>query len=420
VSLLDDARLVDAAHKITNARRKPEKHPTGYDLGIDTASGKVAWRSERPIAVDEYDDRFAELLTEWGFDPDLFQLEHDRVEVRTWDSHYGIEQEPKRFWYYKGVVVRKRPKEDLGDLVKRIRSKRSIKAKDYAKLADTTFVVLNADWQLGKQDGGGTEGIIRRVTEAIPKIRERYMDLRKRGHKFNDLLIANLGDLVEGCEGHYPMQTYSVELSRREQVRLARELLTSQLMAWSDDFERVMVVAIPGNHGENRNAAGRTFTNLGDNDDVALVEQVAESFALAESAGSDRYGHVVFRVPDNELTVVLDVSETLVGFTHGHVGNRRANTGKNMAHTKLWDWWYGQAMGKQDVADADMLISGHFHYLSLFAQGGRTALQVPPMDGGSEWFDASTGLSSTAGVATLLIGGGTHGGRAGWDELHIT
>jgi len=418
LSLLDDARTVDEAHKIVNAKRKPEKHPTGYELGIDTAAGKVAWRSETPIAVEDYDDKFADLLREWGFDPDLFELEKERVEVMTWDAHYGIGQDPKRFWYYKGVVVRKRPKAELDDLVKRIRSRKPIKPREFHGDADLTFVVFNADWQLGKQDGGGTEAVIERVTAAIPQIKARYMALRKLGYRFDNLLIANLGDLVEGCEGHYPMQTYSVELSRREQVRLAMDLLTEQILAWGDDFENVMVTAVAGNHGENRQD-GKSFTNLGDNDDVALVENVARAFGLAQRLGAERYGHVVFRIPNNELTTVLDVSGTLVALTHGHVGNRRAITGKNLAHTKLWDWWYGQMMGKQPAAVADMLVSGHFHYLSLFSQGGRTALQVPPMDDGSEWFDQATGLSSTAGVATMLIGGGTADGHTGWDQLHI-
>ncbi len=228
-----------------------------------------------------------------------------------------------------------------------------------------------------------------------------------------------MGDLIEGCVGHYPMQTFNVELSRREQVRLGRELLTEQLLGWADDFDRVLVAAVPGNHGENRNDDGKSYTNLGDNDDVALVEQVADAFDLAKQAGSSRYEHVRFLIPDNELTFTLDVYGTIVGLTHGHVANTRTKAGKDLSHTKLWDWWYGQSMGRQPVSDADLLLSGHYHYLSVIRQGTRTAIQAPPMEDGSQWYIDKAGMDSRASTATMLIGGGTEEGRPGWSDLWV-
>jgi hypothetical protein len=216
------------------------------------------------------------------------------------------------------------------------------------------------------------------------------------------------------------MQTFSVELSRREQVRLGRELLTSQIMGWADDFERVLVTTVPGNHGEHRNEDGKSFTNLGDNDDVALVEQVAESFNMAKKSGS-RYEHVRFLIPDNELSFTLDLHGTICGFTHGHVANTRRKNQRDLSHSKVWDWWSGQVMGRQPVSDADILFSGHYHYLSVAVQGGRSAIQFPPLDDGSGWYVAANGLESMAAVASLVVGGGTDGGRIpGWSDLHLT
>ncbi len=418
MSLVDEARQVEKQRQIKNITKKRPAHPSGFEPGVNTEKNEVALRTDKPLEPSDYSDKFTELLEEWGFDPELFTVEDDRVEVRTWDAHYGVDQEPKRFWYYKARIVRKRRHEDVSDLIARIRARKPIKARSFE--GDRAFVVLNTDWQLGKRDGQGTEFTIAKIKETIPKITARYKALRKQGYKMDRLIIANLGDLVEGCVGHYPMQTFSVELSRREQVRLGRELLTEQLLMWADDFDDVLVLALPGNHGENRNEDGKTFTNLGDNDDVALVEQVAEAFDLAVEAGSSRYAHVKFMVPDNELSFTLDVHGTIVGFTHGHVGNTRAVSGKNLSHTKLWDWWYGQQMGRQPIADADILISGHYHYLSVFTQGGRTALQAPPLDGGSGWFVDKNGLGTMAAVATVVIGGGTNDGtRSGWEALDI-
>lgn len=417
MSLTERARQVQEHQRIENVRRARPKHPKGFEPGLDTEKGEIAGRFEKPLKEGEYEDAFRYLLEEWGFDPEEFSIEDDRVEVRTWDAHYGKENPPRRFWYYKAKVIRRRKPEDVSDLVKMIRSKRPIKKKTFD--GDRAFAVLNADWQLGKRDGRGTEFTVQAIVDTIPDITKRYKDLRKMGHKINELHIYNLGDLVEGCVGHYPMQTFYVELSRREQVRLAREMLTKQIMAWADDFERVLVVGVPGNHGEYRNEDGKTFTNLGDNDDVALVEQVAEAFDLAGKVGS-RYEHVKFLIPENQMSFTLDVHGTIVGLTHGHVANSRAASGKSLSHTKLWDWWYGQSMGRQPVADADLLITGHYHYLSLFRQGTRTALQAPPLDDGSEWFVDINGMGSHAAVASLLIGGGTDEGNAGWSDLYVT
>lgn len=422
MSLLDDARSVQQQHAITNATKDRQKHPTGWEPGLNTEKGEIVGAFESPLGDGEYEDAFTELLTLWGFDPDLFTIEDDRVEVRTWNGQSNVKGPYAgalvTLWYYKAKVIRKRPAEDLSDLVKHIRSRKPIKKVERG--GNRAFVVLNADWQLGKRDGEGTEFTIRTIKNTIAEIKERYTQLRKQGHEISELHIYNLGDLVEGCQGHYPMQTYSVELSRREQRRLGRELLTEQIMAWADDFDRVLVTGVAGNHGEYRNEDGKTFTNLGDNDDVALIEEVAEAFAFAEKAGASRYEHVKFLIPDNQLSFTLDVFGTIVGVTHGHVANSRATSGKNLAHSKVWDWWYGQMMGRQPVADADMLLTGHYHYLSMLRQGNRTAIQAPPLDGGSEWFVDMHGLESHAAILTLLIGGGTSEGGAGWSDLHVT
>lgn len=416
MSLLDDAREVAGQHKIKNAKKARQKHPTGWEPGINTETGEIVGQFDSPLSERDYSDAFSELLTLWGFDPALFTIEDDRVEVRTWTVSLGG-GDLGTAWYYKAKIIRLRNTEyDVDDLVKRIRGRKLVPSKEYG--GEKAFVVLNADWQLGKRDGEGTEFTIQQIKNTIPEITKRYKDLRKQGHEISELHIYNLGDLIEGCVGHYPMQTFSVELSRREQVRLARELLTEQIMAWAKDFDRVLVVGVAGNHGENRDENGKTFTNLGDNDDVALVEQVAEAFDLAASLGAEH--NVGFKIPGNELSFTLDVFGTIVGLTHGHVANMRATSGKNLAHSKVWDWWYGQMMGRQPVADADILITGHYHYLSLLRQGNRTALQAPPLDGGSEWFVDMHGLESHAAITTLLIGGGTDEGRAGWSDLHVT
>ena len=425
MSLTDEARKVLSQRSITNAKKRRPDHPTGFEPGIDTEKGIATLQRTRPIQADEYADAFTELLEDWGFDPELFTIQDDTVEVRTWEGLSNVlgpyKGEVVRFWYYKAKVAHKRPGADIGELTKRIRSRKPLKSKQ-VRGGDRTFVVCNADWQLGKRDGQGTEFTINAIKSAMGSVKQRYEDLRAQGVKIDTLLIANLGDLIEGCDGFYPMQTYQVELSRREQIRLGRELLTEQIMAWADDFDKVLVVAVGGNHGEHRKD-GKVFTNLGDNDDVALVEQVADAFELAANAAAPdggRYGHVSFLIPENELSFTLDVSGTIVGITHGHVAGGRRSASRDLSHTRVWDWWYGQSMGRQPVADADLLLTGHYHYLSLFRQGTRTAIQAPAMEYGSQWFIDANGMESHAATLTLVVGGGVEGGQPGWSDLYIT
>ena len=421
MSLTDDARKVLSTRAIQNAKKRRPDHPTGFEPGVNTEKGVATLQRTRPIKADEYEDAFTELLLDWGFDPKLFTIEGDTVEVRTWEGLSNIKGpyagEVVRFWYYKAKVTHKRPGADISELTKHIRSRKPLKDKK-VRGGNRTFVVCNADWQLGKRDGEGTEYTILAIKNTLATVKKRYMDLRAQGVQIDTLLIANLGDLIEGCVGHYPMQQYNVELSMREQNRLARELLTEQIMYWADDFDKVLVCAVGGNHGEER-LNGKAYTNLGDNYDVALVEAVAESFEMA-AKGNDRYAHVKFLIPENELSFTLDVSGTIVGITHGHVAGTRSGKGRDLSHTKVWDWWYGQSMGRQPVADADLLLTGHYHYLSLFRQGSRTAIQAPPMEYGSQWYIDSRGMSSHAAMLTLVVGGGIENGQPGWSDLYIT
>jgi hypothetical protein len=70
------------------------------------------------------------------------------------------------------------------------------------------------------------------------------------------------------------MQTFSVELDRRQQVKLVRRMLVTMLTEWGRLPVQMVVGCVPGNHGENRRG-GKAFTTFEDNDDLAVFEQAA-------------------------------------------------------------------------------------------------------------------------------------------------
>jgi len=169
--------------------------------------------------------------------------------------------------------------------------------------------------------------------------------------------------------------------------------LRDALIRWSRVVPSITVAAIGGNHGENRKN-GKAFTTLGDNDDVALVESVAEIF----QANPDAYGHIKFAIPTDELSLTLEVHGQIIGITHGHL----ARSGQGV-EGKLRRWIADQTLGRQKIGDCDILVTGHYHSFKLADWGGVKWLQAPALDGGSVWWRQSTGEIADVGVLTFLV-----------------
>lgn len=385
MTLLDDAR----AKNPEPARRKTPEHPKGWEPGVvwDGTKGTV---TTAPLTGKP--DNWDHLLRVWDLDPALYEV-IEPVQYRAWDA-----QTPDgltRLYYYR-ATIRSRVHGRAADIDELIREvKRYKPRKAAAPTGDSAFVVPISDLQLGKPDGDGTEGTMRRFLDRIPLIKARYRELRKIGRPLGTLYIVGLGDIIESCDGHYPMQSYGVQLNRRDQSRLARHLIKQAIKEWAPDFERVVVPAVGGNHGENRKD-GKAFTDFADNEDVAIFEEVAEAFAE-----NPAFGHVSFVIPNDDLTLTLNIAGTIVGFAHGHQAKGTGAKGK--PHTKVGEWWKGQIAGRQPIGDADLLVSGHFHYLALERDGFRTHLQVPAMDGGSDWFRNTSGKDTMPGIATFVV-----------------
>lgn len=402
-SVLNDSPL-------EQARRQRPQYPQGWEPGI-------AWDGSKGVlttaALDHEPDDWAPLLAVWNLDPQRYAVVPP-VQYRAWDTNIGG-GETKRLFYYRATVVLRQQDDraDIEALIKEVRSHKPIKKA--APTGESDFLVVIADPQLGKSDGDGTEGTTRRWLRAIDGVQERYRELRKMGRSLGRLVIVDLGDIFENCAGFYPQQAFRVELNHRDQMKLGRRLFTQSFKQMAPDFTDVLGVAVGGNHGERRNETGKSFTDFGDNDDVAVIEQVAEIL----SENPERYGHVKFVIPQNELSVTLDLAGTVTTFAHGHqfFGTKRIGTSATNIGQKALNWWAGQAHGMQSAGDSTLLISGHFHHLLLTQEGAKTHIQAPALDGGSEWFTNTSGQDSPAGVLTLVVGS-QHSPR-GWDDLKV-
>jgi len=236
------------------------------------------------------------------------------------------------------------------------------------------------------------------VKDAVPA---RIRALAKAGRPVSHLYVIGMGDMVEGCDGHYEMQTFSVELDRRQQVKLVRRMLVTMLTEWGKLPVQMVVGCVPGNHGENRRG-GKAFTTFEDNDDLAVFEQAQE---VLSAAG---FADVHWVIPDGDMTITLDICGTVCSFAHGHQFG-----GSGLPLAKAKGWWKGKMAAMHPVGDARVLTFGHYHHLQVLQDGPRTIFGCPSNDGGSRWFEERGGPTTACGTLTFVTQSG------GWSDLAI-
>ena len=386
---------------------KTRSMPNGWEPG-------VVWDGKKgTITTDtlyETPSDWSDLLAARGLDPTKYEIVGDTIR---WCSYDGWKRENPEdtatsciCYSFKAEIRLKNPANsiDLEELYKDVRKKK--KGAKVPPSGDETFLVALSDWQVGNRDGGGVKRQAEKIAELVDAIPDRIADLRRAGHKIGHIAVVGLGDLGEGTCGHYPAQQFRIELDRREQLKLVRRGIRDIVMGVAPLSDKVTVAAVGGNHGENRGLNGKAFTTTGDNDDVAVFEQVAEIFAANPAA----YGHVGFRLPLERLTLSLELSGHIVAFTHGHL----SKPGNNAAQA-IWNWWKDQTLGRAHpgVADADILITGHYHHLNVKEQEGRAVFVCPSLTAVGEYFQDWYGVKTREGTLSMIIA------QDGWGELHL-
>jgi len=378
---------------IEDASVPRRSHPKGWEPGVDTAKGTLTVQ-----AGDTPPTEWSAIIRELGLDPDAWTVDESQpVQVRTWDSG------DRRMYYYRATVVPVGNATDVPDIDALIREvkKRKPGKPPANPLQERALVVALADWQVGKADHGGVEALVERLLALKDAVSKRIRELAKAGKSVSHLYVIGMGDMVEGCGDHYAQQTYSVELDRRQQVKLVRRMLVEMLTEWSKLPVTIVVGAVPGNHGENRKN-GKSFTTFEDNDDLATFEQAQE---VLNAAGFDGISWVI---PDGDMTITLDVCGTTVAFAHGHQAR-----GSGIPIAKLRTWWKGKMAAMHPVGDAAVLVFGHYHHLQVLQDGPRTIFGCPSNDGGSRWFEEMGGPTTACGTLTFVCD------KDGWNDLAI-
>lgn len=359
--------------------------PKGWEQYAEEAGkiGSAVVHLPKPDAAER------DLLIAAGFAPDSWRIKGS-VNTRRW-----MRYDQEWLYYYRFDVEQGESHEaamaHVDDLVKIIR-KRS-KGEKFYYGGQGTYVIVLADWQIGKSEGGkGSADTVKRWKDCLAQARADIVRLRKARVDISRLALLSVGDLVEGCGDHYDMQTFLVDLDRRNQNRVVRELVTETLLTLAPMFDHTTVACIGGNHGENRRK-GKAYTTFADNDDVATIEAVREAFDLA--GWDDR---ITWHIPDEELSLNVEISGINIGLVHGHQFKGGANAWK-----KMEDWWRGNDFGLQAVQKSQILLSGHFHFnVDVNLSANRSWFQAPTIDPGSKWYADISGNTSIPGVLTFV------------------
>lgn len=377
-------------------------HPSGWEPGVKydpsgamtvtslpspSLSSEDSWKAAVESLGIEVPEGWRVRLVEAKFDPAAWHRDEqgeDAVTRPVWRYRFAVEPAPRAI--------------NVDDLLSSIGKRKNKILKTEG--ADRAFVVPAGDLQLGKIDGDGTTGTVERFLDKTELAVRRLKDLRRIGRRVDTIYLPWLGDCIEGTQsqGGALAAAGRLDLTLTEQIRIYRRLMLEQVKAFASLAERLVVVAVPGNHDEAERAGGRVVRRYDDSWAIEGAVAVFDALRLA-----DGFDHVSLVVPDrDELVVSLDVAGTPVGFAHGHQFGRDPVK-----------WWSGQAHGMQPIGSTTLLLGAHLHHLRIEQSGAKTFLQIPALDGGSTWWRHKTGQDSPAGMVSLLVGDG------GWSDLAV-
>ncbi len=356
-----------------------------------------------------------DLSTDWdnvlrgfGLDPDVFEVVDDTVRMSKWQQSKRTESGDRDIvwlYSYKARFRRRTIGADAVDVEELRTYVRSWNVKPRTKPVNlappSTFLVLWADWQLGKSAGGGVARTVERIEESFGLAKERLEELRKLGRNIERVAVVNMGDPTESCDGHYDSQLFSVELTQREQLNVCLDLWLAGVRILRPN----MFGSVLCNHGEwtRKNVGSRAVTTDSDNVSGYLADTLYRVFENAPG------GPDTWEIPHDNMVTTSWLSGVHVAFTHGH---------KIPSAAKELEWLKGQSLRilRQEGAEPRLWITAHRHHVRVDDYGPWWRLQCPSLDGGSKWFADTAGQWATPGTMTLLVG--NHDSR-GWSDLAV-
>lgn len=339
-------------------------------------------------------ENFDEFLIDAGLEPDTIEV---IPPVRT--SRWQQQQHGELIWLtsYRFTFRRKQEALDLLPLARLIKDNQPT-SKRLKATTDKCLVVLWSDLQVGKVDHrGGTPDLIQRLQETLSSVLRQIAD-----EKPEQVIVADLGDMIENFQNAASaQQSYTNDLSIMEQVDLSVSLTWTAICSIAAMVPTLTYASVGSNHCQFRSSNGKPIGKPTDDWGVFIGRQLAR-LAIESNTTNVRF---LEPQPHHE-SLAIDVFDDgwhILGIVHGHQARRPE---------QMATWWKAQAFGRQPIADASLLIHGHFHHLRVTECGSvtrgddvasRFIVMAPTMDNGSGYYRLSTGEDSVPGLATLTL-----------------
>lgn len=370
----------------------PINPPKGWEARVefDGESGEVV---STPQTNSKLTD-FTSILKEFDIDPEEFEVEGS-IKFSTWQVYDGTRRTSYKF------NIRKKTVEtfDLPSLVAEtkasagliVHDRQAIPPAELKKKSDRTLVVPFSDLQAGKVGSrGDSQALIERVLEKKEKLAQYIKE-----QNCSEALFLDGGDVVESFE-NTAQQGFTNDLSIMQQLDLAGTLEQEFISLLAATHDKVVVGGVPSNHGawrKGKDVLGRPTDDWG----LFLLNQIQKAYRLAPEA----YGHVEFQYPGEwEKGLCIPVQGLDIGLVHG----------EDSSLAQMENWWAKQVHGNSPIADADILITAHYHTLGLKPSGrsrknGKQKywIATPTLDNGSDWWANKTGSDSDPGLMAFVI-----------------
>ena len=386
------------------ARRVRPDYPTGWEPGVlHEDTGSLTVTTDRVPKIEDEESWKAAVESLGVSVPEgwVIRLYEARYDPAAWHrDEEGGEAVTRPAWRYRFKIEQASlSKISIDDLLELV-SKHKAKKESDLEVGTSQWILATGDWQLGKIDGDGVEGTVNRILQSLDKSIERIKELRRLKRWPGNAVLVLTGDCVEGFVSQGGGNTWRTNLTMTEQVRLYRRLVFEIVTRLAAETENLMVVAVPGNHGETVRLMGKMATRMDDSWDVDAVIAVAETLEQNKAA----YSHVKFITPaKDEGTIVLDLGGTITAIAHGH----------QVKGGNVPKWVAEHAKNMAPVGDAHLIVTGHHHHLHIQSMGPRTWIQVPAMESESSWWREKTGEVSPPGMVSAIVGG------TRWSDLAI-
>lgn len=252
---------------------------------------------------------------------------------------------------------------------------------------DKAFVFAAGDLQLGKADGDGTKGIVKRYMESVQHAVDKV-------HRFSDEIgpihISWVGDFIEGMVSQGGRNARRTELTTTQQVSLMQHLMIFTIKAFAPLTTKLTIDSVPGNHDQ----AQREPVSTDSSDSWAVQALASIKQSLEEFGDPYLFGHLEFGiVAFDEDTLVRTVAGTKIVQVHGDQWTKG----------KHWDWLKGQLFNRHSpMQGVHVLIHGHNHTGCFEQENDMFTVRTPSFESESNYYRRRHGGVGNPSAATFL------------------